>query len=89
MTIEKFLSSIRGKRAKELAQFDITVANDDCKQGYYNKAYRYMRKDKGSAYDIGWTIANIRFHSGFPPFVGVSTSLYYPFTLFLLIVFYC
>lgn len=63
MTIDKFLSSIRGKRAKELAQFDIMVATDDCKQGYYNKYYRYKRRDKGAAYDIGWTIADTKYHN--------------------------
>lgn len=63
MTIEKFLSSVRGKSAKELALVDIRMAQDDCKLGLYNKYFRYKRKDKGSAYDIGWTIANTKYHN--------------------------
>ena len=32
----------------------------DCKAGYYDKWYRYNRKDGGKAYDEGWQEQNSR-----------------------------
>lgn len=62
MTLNDFLSQLRCKSKKrDIALADIHAAYQDCKQGYYDKYYRYKRNDNGLAYDIGWTYANQKY----------------------------
>jgi hypothetical protein len=37
---------------------DYNEGCSDCKQGVYDKSYRYHRRDNGEAYDLGWTYQN-------------------------------
>ena len=41
---------------QERAERDMNAGKSDCKSGYYDKWYRYNRKDSGEAYDYGFKI---------------------------------
>ena len=60
MTLQELFDQIDAKAmmAKSLARDDYRYAQEDCKQGFYDKWYRYNRKDDGLAYDLGWQHAN-------------------------------
>lgn len=42
----------------EQAKKDYFAGANDCKNGIYDKWYRYNRKDDGRAYDLGWMKQN-------------------------------
>lgn len=41
-----------------VAQKDYEQAINDCKNGIYDKWFRYNRTDDGQAYDCGWVFQN-------------------------------
>lgn len=42
----------------EVARRDYHEGAEDCKNGIYDKWYRYNHEDCGIAYDLGWTTQN-------------------------------
>lgn len=42
----------------------------DCKQGIYDKFFRYNRNDDGSAYDAGWQYQNMTTQNDSVNFIG-------------------
>lgn len=52
------LIQLEADRRKAVAQADFNIAKRDCKNGIYDKWYRYNRKDEGYAYDLGWMEQN-------------------------------
>lgn len=41
-----------------LIEHDYHKGMDDCRNGIYDKWFRYNRKDDGRAYDEGWVFQN-------------------------------
>lgn len=46
------------ERKCEVAERDYKAGANDCKNGVYDKWYRYNRTDDGAAYDAGWVNEN-------------------------------
>lgn len=42
----------------KLGEHDYNQGIEDCKNGVYDKWFRYHRKDDGRAYDLGWMFQN-------------------------------
>lgn len=64
MTIDKLISELEEASAKRLAAQIATAEHDyqegmnDCKNGIYDKWFRYNHHDNGRAYDLGWMAQN-------------------------------
>jgi hypothetical protein len=48
----------RAKDEIKQARHDYDQGMNDCKNGIYDKWFRYHRKDDGRAYDLGWVFQN-------------------------------
>lgn len=48
----------QANRRIETAEHDYKQAMNDCKNGIYDKWFRYHRTDDGRAYDMGWMEQN-------------------------------
>lgn len=61
-TIEAYKAEIlrRANEKIEQAEHDYNQAINDCKNGLYDKWFRYHRDDVGHAYDLGWMGQNIK-----------------------------
>lgn len=60
MTLQDLFASIdiEAQTKKAVAEKDYHAGESDCNAGYYDKWYRYNRKDEGFAYISGWMHAN-------------------------------
>lgn len=65
MTLQELYSHIdsEAQKKKEVARCDYEAAERDCKNGVYDKFYRYHHSDNGFAYDLGWMHANETFRN--------------------------
>lgn len=59
-TLNDYTNEIMGraKAQADMAAHDYYKAVSDCKQGIYDKWYRYNRNDDGYSYDLGWMNQN-------------------------------
>lgn len=59
-TFEELKNSIiqEAKARIKQAEHDFKQAEEDCKNGIYDKWFRYHRKDDGLSYDLGWMNQN-------------------------------
>lgn len=53
------ISIVEEAKAKiKQAEHDFRQAEEDCRNGVYDKWFRYHRSDDGKAYDLGWMNQN-------------------------------
>lgn len=60
VTFEELQMSIVAEAKAKIrqAKHNYKQAEEDCKNGIYDKWFRYHRKDDGMAYDLGWMNQN-------------------------------
>lgn len=60
MTLKNLLDSLalEYQNKQAVAERDYLAGEADCKDGLYDKWYRYNRDDDGQAYNFGWMNAN-------------------------------